>query len=132
MIDRAQRAALALLVALGLSACQSFGSSLDVIDADDSRLMGASLSPEGLWESSSWDGRATPWLPFPARTVLDIEHGLGRNPRVVLVYLAFDETGDGAALAAGELATLPMPPDGERVQVFNSTNANFFARVVLE
>ncbi|MCA9582360.1 MAG: hypothetical protein KC416_11240, partial [Myxococcales bacterium] len=57
-----------------------------------------------LWQSSAFSG--DPWLPYAGRATLRIHHSLGRLPNGILVYIAFEESGAGAGLAAGDLARI--------------------------
>jgi hypothetical protein len=81
------------------------------------------------WQSVGFTAEA--WQPYPGATVLDLEHGLGRVPQAVLVYLSFEPTGAAASLAAGDLAQI-VEVDETRVVVRNRTNADLFCRIVLE
>lgn len=91
-------------------------------------------SATGSWQSAPWDPSTEPdcqWLEAPGRTALDIPHPLGRVPHAVLVYLSFEPNGEGAAAAAGDSArVLSVGP--ERVTIANTTNQQFFARIVLQ
>lgn len=124
-------AALAGLALALAAACSGFQGPVEDIPADDPRLDGASESPDGIWESQPWSDPSLPWIEFPPRTTVGLEHGLGRTPRVVLVYLSFDAEGTRAALASGDLA-LTIDIDEQWVRILNDTNAVFFFRVVLE
>ncbi len=102
--------------------------------ADAPELAQASFDPvSGVWESAPWEGAS--WLPFPGQVQLRVAHGLGRVPRVVLVYLTFREVPLGGdveappALAAGDLARVIEVTD-TTITVWNDTNGNYFARVV--
>jgi hypothetical protein len=95
-------------------------------DLDSPELANASVE-EGVWESAPWEG--TEWIPFTGRLTIELEHTLGRTPRGVLVYLAFDPDGTDPGLAAGDLGRT-IHADEEIVAVMNDTNATYFTRVV--
>lgn len=92
-------------------------------------LPGQRVTPSGQWESSAWTGGT--WLDYPGRITLRLEHGLGREPSSVLVYLAFDAAGQGPALAAGDLSRV-VSVDAQYITVRNDTEGDYFARVVAE
>lgn len=123
-------ATLALTVSTGLlhgSGCALPGPGEPLVYTSDSpELAGASVQ-DGVWESAPWEG--APWLSFPPRTTLVLEHTLGRAPRAVWVYLAFDPEGTEPALAAGDLARISAVSETS-VSVRNDTNAGFYCRVV--
>jgi len=89
----------------------------------------AGLDAEGVWQSVGWTG--DPWQRYPGRVTLVLHHDLGRIPAVMLTYLAFDESGRGAGLAAGDMARV-VEVTASTVTVRNDTEADFFCRVVLE
>lgn len=102
-----------------------------VYPADAPELANASLSPEGIWESAPFSGPGVTWLPYPGQVTLEIEHGLGRLPRRVETYISFSDDGREASLASGDLARI-VAVDETTVSVRNGTNAQLFARIVLE
>ncbi len=81
------------------------------------------------WQSVGWSG--DPWHPYDANRVLVVQHDLGRTPQSVLVYLSFVDSGDGAALAAGDLAQVVEVGEAE-VHVQNRTAQDYFCRVVFQ
>lgn len=90
----------------------------------------ASVDPlTNTWESMPWTG--TPWLPYGPRAQLRVFHGLGRVPRSVHVYLAFDELGSDPAMAAGDLGRVLEVTD-TTVTVWNDTSGSYFARIVVQ
>jgi hypothetical protein len=114
-----------------LTACVSTSGRTVVVPADAPELATASVDPvSGIWESVPFASPECLWLPYPGQVTLALEHGLGRAPREVLVYLSFDACGRGAALGAGDLFLIEEATD-TRVVLRNDTNADFFARVVL-
>jgi hypothetical protein len=121
------RARTLAFAALSLVGCGIPSGEMVVYTVDSPELASASVSAEGIWESGPWTG--TPWIPFPGRITMQLEHTLGRTPRVVLVYLAFDDEGTDPALAAGDLARVADVTD-TTVTVHNDTSATFFVRVV--
>lgn len=94
-------------------------------------LTNASLSPEGIWESTPASNPDMIWLPFPGQVTLEVEHGLGRLPRAWLVYISFSEDGSDSVIASGDLARL-VSLDETTVSIRNGTNAQLFARIVLQ
>ncbi len=101
-----------------------------VFAAGSPELAMASIDPEsGSWESAPWSPGEMGWIPYPPRGQIQLEHGLGRVPRTVLVYLSFERTGTSPGLAAGDLARL-VDADETTVTVWNATNGTYFARVV--
>lgn len=121
--------ALVSSIVLALPACALPTGDMVVYTADSPELANASVSPEGVWESVPWSGQDTPWLPFPPRITAELEHTLGREPRVVLVYLAFDPEATEPALAAGDLARVVEVTE-TTVTVHNDTSGSYFFRVV--
>lgn len=82
------------------------------------------------WQSVGFFS-ADAWHDYPGGVTLSIEHGLGRAPRVVLVYLSFESNGSGATLASGDLAQIDSV-DATNVVVHNRTDADLYCRVVLQ
>ena len=88
-------------------------------------------TPGEVWESAGWPpAPRCDWLPFTGRTTVELPHALGRTPRSVEVYLAFEPDGRMAAPAAGDLARVVGVTD-TGVQLRNETNEDFFLKVVL-
>ncbi len=69
-------------------------------------------------------------MEYDGHIQLDIEHELGRTPSGVLVYISFTPDGMIPALAAGDLAQI-RAIDANHVVVWNNTNGQYFARVVV-
>lgn len=86
----------------------------------------------GVWQSAPWggEGSGVTWIAYPGRVQVQVEHGLGRVPTGVLVYLSFLENGDDPALAAGDLARVTQI-DETHVTIWNDTNAGYYARIVV-
>ncbi|AKF06864.1 hypothetical protein [Sandaracinus amylolyticus] len=82
------------------------------------------------WASAPLDSEDDRWIPYPGRVRIQVDHDLGRAPNGVLVYLSFTEDGRTPALAAGDLARIEVSNE-EHVVVWNDTNGNYFARVVV-
>ncbi|MCB9667267.1 MAG: hypothetical protein H6715_03995 [Myxococcales bacterium] len=88
------------------------------------------ITPQGDWESMPWVGTETaPWLAYPGSVTLRVEHGLGYAPSVVLVYIAFNKSGNSPGLAAGDLA-LVTDINAQFIQIKNGTRSDLFARIV--
>lgn len=119
------------LLLVAVLGCSASADERRVIRLSD--LPGQSVGAGGTWESAPWSG--THWIDYPGRVTLEIEHGLGRVPQNVFVYLSFEdratETADSAALAAGDLARIVRVTD-RVVEIRNRTNGDYFARVVVE
>ncbi len=71
------------------------------------------------------------WMRFGGREQLIVAHGLGRTPSVVLIYLAFMDSGIGGTLASGDLARI-MAVSADDVVLENRTDESFYLRLVLE
>jgi len=111
-----------LLVACGDGAV---GPTIEIGSAD--LPTSAGVDDRGHWQSSAWD---QDWIEYPGNTTLNMEHGLGRTPRAVLVYVSFSPDGFGAGLAAGDAARV-VAADDQHVAIQNATRENFFVRVAL-
>lgn len=94
-----------------------------------SDLSAASVSAQGLWESTPWTG--VPWLSYPGGGRLTLEHGLGRVPRLIQVYISFANDGAGAGPTAGDLSRIKAVDD-KIVTLENGTEQDYFVRVVLQ
>jgi len=90
-------------------------------------LSEAGTLPNGDWQSNPWIGT---WIGYLASVELTLEHGLGRIPCGVLVYISFFEDGARAALAAGDLARI-VEVSEQTVTIQNGTREDYFVRVVL-
>ncbi len=118
-------------LALCLTACTGIDPSSRTVMLDD--LEHASLA-SGIWQSAEWD---TPWLSFPAKQSVTIEHELGTTPRLVQVYIDFDRAQcdrgitDTALLASGTLARISNVNDAT-VTVRNDTKEDYCVRIVLQ
>jgi hypothetical protein len=110
-----------------IAGCRLPTGDLIVYPADAPELAAASVTPEGVWESCPWAG--SPWLPYPGRASVQVEHSLGYAPPRVLVYLSFEASGADPALAAGDLARV-VEVDATTLLVRSDTSAFFFARIV--
>jgi len=124
---RTPRAALLLLGALA-AGCGLPTGDLVVYEENAPELDAASCV-DGVYETAPWSAPDAPWLPYPPRDTIQIEHCLGRAPRAVEVYLSFEPDGAEPALAAGDLARV-VAVDETTISVKNETSAMFFARIV--
>ena len=120
--------AAATVACVGIACGQAEAEELIEITAADLPAS-AGAGPTGAWQSVGWD--ADPWHPYPGRATLILHHDLGRAPAVVLTYVAFDDTGRGAGLAAGDMARVIEVAD-TTVTIRNDTEADFHCRLVLE
>lgn len=127
---------MAALVALAVGCEKPPPDGVTRIREDDELLAGQATEPEApamdepirSWSSTPWNGQ--PWIPYPGRAVLDIDHPLDRVPHGVLVYVSFTEDGLNPGLAAGDLAQV-REMTADRVVIWNNTNGAYFVRVVL-
>ena len=111
--------------AIWLSLGCSDGPTIDLRTAD--LPPSAGVDDRDQWQSSAWD---QDWLEYPGNTTLRVEHGLGRIPRTVLVYMSFSPDGHGAGLAAGDAARVSSV-DEQHVAVQNATEEDFFVRITI-
>lgn len=96
---------------------------------DSPELAHAGVSDAGVWESAPWSAPDAPWIPYPPRVTVELEHTLGYAPSVVLVYISFDAEATTPALAPGDLAEILDVTD-TTITVHNDTNGSYFIRVV--
>lgn len=126
------RAGWSLALLLWASGCSAKAAEMRSIPLDSSELSEAGLDAVGQWQSAPLSGMR--WLDFRGRSTLRIEHGLGRSPTLVLPYLAFDghrEEGPTTSfLGAGDVAHIADVSD-THVSLINTTNADFYLRIVL-
>lgn len=121
-----------LAAALVLGACNGLPTGDTITyNASSPELADASVSPEGIWQSSPWSGADVTWLPYPGQATIVVEHDLGRVPTDADVWISFDEGGDAPAPASGDLARL-IAIDETFVSVRNSTNVQLWARITLQ
>jgi hypothetical protein len=93
----------------------------------DPEVLGPNESARS-WATAPWFGH--PWLEYQGRALLNVDHDLGRMPQGVLVYISFTEDGKNPGLAAGDLAQI-REVTSERVVIWNNTNGEYFARIVV-
>ena len=126
------RARALIAAALVLGACNGLPTG-DTIpyDAASPELANASVSPEGVWQSSPWSGTDVIWLPYPGQATIVVEHELGRVPTAADVWISFEEDGEAPAPASGDLARL-ISIDETFIAVRNSTNVQLWARITLQ
>jgi hypothetical protein len=114
-----------------LAGCQNADPSKRTVVLED--LEHASIV-NGLWQSAEWD---TPWLSFPAKQAVTVEHALGVAPRLVQVYVSFSsddcdrDVDTTALLASGTLARISSV-NAESVTVRNDTQEAYCLRLVLQ
>lgn len=104
-------------------------AAVDSDGAMPDRDGGVAVSYACGWQTSDWHG--DDWIKYPGRSTLRIFHPLGRPPAVVLVYLSFERSGEGAALSSGDLAHVDEVTD-TFVEIQNFTNGDYFTRIVLQ
>lgn len=120
-----------LACACVLAACTGIDPSSRTVTLDE--LEHASVD-QGIWQSAEWD---TPWLAFPAKQSVTIEHELAITPRLVQVYVDFDrdkcdrDATDTALLASGTLARISQV-NASTVTVRNDTKEDYCVRIVLQ
>ena len=121
----------ALLTALCLG-CGSDTAGDELINVALSELPCAELDG-GLWESAPLPPATGTciWLSFEGTTTYEIEHGLGTIPRVVLGYLAFEESGVSSTIGAGD-SFLIRDGDEQMITLRNGSQQDFYLRLVLE
>ncbi|MBK8169076.1 MAG: hypothetical protein IPK60_01875 [Sandaracinaceae bacterium] len=124
------RVLLSLLAALSLVAC-STASAGEMITLQTADLPATAGMSGEVWQTSNWSGGGASWIRYPGHTAVSIPHPLGRTPASVLIYLSFDVSGVGAAIASGDLSHIDSVT-AERVTVSNNTSEDFFLRVVLQ
>lgn len=128
-----RRAALAMPLLLGCTALAGCEAHADEHRLVDTLLCAETDAVTGVWQSAPWppaEGDCA-WLPYEGRLTLEVRHGLGRVPKAVLVYLAFDPSGGGGALSAGDTAHV-QAVTADTVTIRNDTEGDYFVRIVLQ
>ena len=120
---------LALTAACAGAGCRDAEAQERIVLGPSDLPTSAGLGEGGTWQSVGWSG--DPWPAFPGPSEVVISHGLGTEPRSVLVYISFEDSGASAALASGDLALFRQVTDTE-VTLANRTNQDFFFRLVIE
>lgn len=124
---------LALLSLVPLAAACGDASAQDpvVLDSGCAETETFTDGSVSAWESAGWppDIRCD-WLPFDARTTVEIPHDLGRAPRSVEIYISFEADGSMSTPASGDAARI-VAVDDVSAQLRNATNQDFFLKVVL-
>jgi hypothetical protein len=126
--------ALSIPLLLSLAACQTKGAT---------RAASYSLGdlPCASGDAVGWESTPLPdltgevvsgceWLPFPGRTLVELEHELGRVPLDVSIYISFTGDGESSTKASGDSGRI-VGADETRVLVENTTEQDFFVRVVI-
>lgn len=130
MTPRALASTLAL--AFALAGCGT-------ASADDPVRLTAAELPCSDFDAAanSWQSSPFPpaggclWVAFDGGTTYEIEHTLGRAPRDVQLYLAFNAEGERSSASAGDTGII-VSAESDLVVVRNSTEQDFFVRVVLK
>jgi hypothetical protein len=87
------------------------------------------------WQSAPWQNAR--WTSLPGQTRVRMEHGLGRVPDSVEIYLSFEKDDSdregtrSSFLAAGDLARISEVTDST-ITIKNHTEQPFCLRVVLQ
>lgn len=68
------------------------------------------------------------WLPFPGLSLLEIEHGLGRTPSQISIYISFAPNGESSTISSGDSGRI-VGADERFVVVENFTEQRFYLRV---
>jgi hypothetical protein len=122
---------LLIALSLALAACTGIDPSSRTVTLDE---LDHDSVANGIWQSAEWD---TPWLSFPAKQSVTIEHELATTPRLVQVYVDFDreacdrDVTDTALLASGTLARISSVNEST-VTVRNDTKEDYCVRIVLQ
>lgn len=117
------------LSALASAACEGADAQERIVVGPEDLPASAGVQPTAeAWQSVGWGG--DPWQRYPGEATLEFTHALGRVPVSVVVYVAFDESGRGAALAAGDLAHI-VQVNETTVTIRNDTEADLFCRLAL-
>lgn len=134
MITRRFAPLMALVVpiaALALGGCGEADAQAPVrIAASDLECADHDVTLD-IWESASWPPGTCDWLLFDGRTTLEVEHPLGRAPKLVLIYIAFDAAGTGATLGHGDSGIIDGATD-TTITVKNDTRQRFYVRLVAQ
>lgn len=103
-----------------------------VVHAGDLPCADAAPESDGSWQSAPLPplDASCVWLQFDGTTTYVIDHPLGRTPRQVSIYLAFDGSGAPASLAAGDEALI-QAADDSTLTLRNATHQRFYARLLL-
>lgn len=128
------------LCLLALTACETAGFSDESFGGDDLPAAGPVALDEG-WQSAPMptpdhcgvdsEGEGDDWLEFGGRQKLEIAHGLGRTPSLVLIYVSFERRGCGGTLASGDIARIDGVDD-ELIRLQNGTEEDFHVRLYLQ
>ena len=116
-----------LLVVLALCGCSELDNCPD--EGEDRKVpLGdrQSDAEAGVYSSSPWEG---PHEPFPAKTLLRFEHGLGTTPEVVVTYLSFTREDSDLSENAGNQGRIYCV-DNDEIWIKNDTcEEDFHVRV---
>jgi hypothetical protein len=132
----------ALGIALALLVCGCGQAKIGDTHYTAEDLPCASLDADsGIWTSTTWPmegvapdpdaGIGCGFLPLPPREHVVLEHGLGRDPGTVTVYIAFDPSGVGATLASGDPVRI-IDVTATELTLENHTEQGFYMRVALQ
>lgn len=127
----APRLALVLVLApFALSACGEAGAQTIIrVEATDLACADHDVALD-VWESAGWPGTCD-WLLFDGGATLEVEHPLGRVPKLVLIYIAFEADGQNATVGHGDSGIIEGASD-TTITVRNDTQQRFYVRLVAQ
>ena len=102
------KALLFAIASAGAMGCGLPTGETFIYPADGPELACASVdATTGVWQSAPIADPACPWLSFPPRGTVEVEHTLGRAPVSVGGLISFEESGAEAAFIAGRSRSAP-------------------------
>lgn len=128
-------AALSLVCAatLALGACESKGVNT-VYEIGLDELSCAFGEPGDWWASAPFPGadgtldEGCEWIAFPALSLIELEHDLGRIPSQISLYISFTERGVSSTISSGDSGRI-VGADEHHLVVENFTEQDFYLRV---
>lgn len=129
----AARAA-ALLSLVSLIGCEKSGTPDSMVMSGDVVLDEATIDAQGMWSSAPFQNAQ--WIPLGPSAEVEVEHGLGRMPTSIQVYISGigDDRADAEprafSPAAGDVANI-LHVSADSVTLKNRTKGQFYVRLVL-